>query len=79
MKSDGNCLYYAIEDQLKNRSLDVSHNVNDLRRLTAEYMLKHSDEFLPFLTNHDTGGCYSHGKYYHKFLIAQHSHTPLLR
>uniref|UniRef100_K7F372 ubiquitinyl hydrolase 1 n=2 Tax=Pelodiscus sinensis TaxID=13735 RepID=K7F372_PELSI len=55
--SDGHCMYRAIEDQLKNQQ--HSWTVPTLRSQTAEYMQSHIDDFLPFLTNPNTGDLYS--------------------
>lgn len=62
--SDGHCMYGALEDQL--REQDCALTVATLRRQTAEYMQSHSDDFLPFLTNPNTGDMYTpeeFGKY----------------
>ncbi|XP_042528939.1 deubiquitinase OTUD6B [Dipodomys spectabilis] len=62
--SDGHCMYRAIEDQLK--SQDCTLTVAKLRSQTAEYMQSHGDDFLPFLTNPNTGDMYTpeeFGKY----------------
>lgn len=62
--SDGHCMYGALEDQL--REQDSALTVATLRRQTAEYMQSHSDDFLPFLTNPNTGDMYTpeeFGKY----------------
>ncbi|XP_062986993.1 deubiquitinase OTUD6B isoform X2 [Elgaria multicarinata webbii] len=55
--SDGHCMYRAIEDQLKEQQ--NSWSVATLRSQTAEYMRSHGDDFLPFLTNPNTGDLYS--------------------
>uniref|UniRef100_A0A8C5RKP8 ubiquitinyl hydrolase 1 n=1 Tax=Laticauda laticaudata TaxID=8630 RepID=A0A8C5RKP8_LATLA len=55
--SDGHCLYRAIEDQLKEQQ--NLWTVSTLRSQTAEYMRSHMDDFLPFLTNPNTGDLYS--------------------
>ncbi|NXX88699.1 OTU6B Deubiquitinase, partial [Centropus bengalensis] len=55
--SDGHCTYRAIEDQLKD--CQNSWTVTTLRTQTAKYMQSHSDDFLPFLTNPNTGDMYS--------------------
>ncbi|XP_050797175.1 deubiquitinase OTUD6B isoform X1 [Gopherus flavomarginatus] len=59
--SDGHCMYRAIEDQLKNQQ--NSWTVATLRSQTAEYMQSHVDDFLPFLTNPNTGDMYSRGEF----------------
>ncbi|XP_073924917.1 deubiquitinase OTUD6B isoform X2 [Castor canadensis] len=62
--SDGHCMYRAIEDQLKEQ--DSALTVAALRSQTAEYMQSHVEDFLPFLTNPNTGDMYTpeeFGKY----------------
>lgn len=48
--SDGNCMYYAVSDQIKGQ-LAIEKSFQDLRDLTCEYMLRNSDDFQPYLTN----------------------------
>jgi|LauGreSBDMM110SN_4_FD.fasta_scaffold25647_2 OTU domain-containing protein 6 len=48
--SDGNCLYHAIADQL-----DGKYNYLQLRKLAADYMREHEEDFAPFL---DLDGTY---------------------
>ncbi|KAK2527894.1 Otud6b [Columba guinea] len=55
--SDGHCMYRAIEDQLRDHQ--NSWTVATLRNQTAKYMQNHFDDFLPFLTNPNTGDMYS--------------------
>ncbi|XP_075961569.1 deubiquitinase OTUD6B [Anarhichas minor] len=60
ISSDGHCMYRAIEDQLAQRSEPGSiTSVKDLRSSTAERMRGHADDFLPFLTNTNTGDMYT--------------------
>ncbi|XP_071078333.1 deubiquitinase OTUD6B isoform X2 [Desmodus rotundus] len=62
--SDGHCMYRAVEDQLQERGSPLT--VAALRSQTAEYMQSHVDDFLPFLTNPNTGDMYTReefGKY----------------
>ncbi|XP_039977732.1 deubiquitinase OTUD6B [Xiphias gladius] len=60
ISSDGHCMYRAIEDQLAQRSkTGLSMNVKELRTRTAEHMRCHADDFLPFLTNPNTGDMYT--------------------
>ncbi|XP_049974654.1 deubiquitinase OTUD6B [Alexandromys fortis] len=64
ISSDGHCTYGALEDQL--REQDCALTVAALRKRTAEYMQSHSEDFLPFLTNPNTGNVYTpeeFGKY----------------
>ncbi|XP_048638735.1 deubiquitinase OTUD6B isoform X3 [Marmota marmota marmota] len=55
--SDGHCMYRAIEDQLKEQ--DCAVTVAALRSQTAEYMQSHVEDFLPFLTNPNSGNMYT--------------------
>ncbi|XP_027712761.1 deubiquitinase OTUD6B [Vombatus ursinus] len=62
--SDGHCMYRAVEDQLKEQECPLT--VATLRSQTAEYMQNHVEDFLPFLTNPNTGDTYTpeeFGKY----------------
>ncbi|XP_059540255.1 deubiquitinase OTUD6B-like [Myotis daubentonii] len=57
-------MYRAIEDQLKERECPLT--VAALRSQTANYMQSHMEDFLPFLTNPNTGDMYTpeeFGKY----------------
>ncbi|CAH2285551.1 OTU domain-containing 6B [Pelobates cultripes] len=55
--SDGHCMYRAIEHQLKEQ--DNGLTLSNLRSQTADYMRKHADDFLPFLTNASTNEMFS--------------------
>uniref|UniRef100_A0A3Q2PHH5 ubiquitinyl hydrolase 1 n=1 Tax=Fundulus heteroclitus TaxID=8078 RepID=A0A3Q2PHH5_FUNHE len=57
ISSDGHCMYRAIEDQLAQRVKVMS--VKELRSRTAEHMRNNTDDFLPFLTNPDTGDLFT--------------------
>ncbi|XP_035810898.2 deubiquitinase OTUD6B isoform X2 [Amphiprion ocellaris] len=60
ISSDGHCMYRAIEDQLAQRSQPgLTMSVKELRSRTAEHMRSHADDFLPFLTNPNTGDMYT--------------------
>ncbi|XP_068189639.1 deubiquitinase OTUD6B isoform X2 [Antennarius striatus] len=60
ISSDGHCMYRAIEDQLAQRSKPgLTMSVKELRSHTAEHMRSHADDFLPFLTNSNTGDMYT--------------------
>ncbi|XP_008329986.1 deubiquitinase OTUD6B [Cynoglossus semilaevis] len=60
VSSDGHCMYRAIEDQLAQQSqIGSNMSVIELRSRTAEYMRSHVDDFLPFLTNPNTGDIYT--------------------
>lgn len=63
MVPDGNCLYYAIVDQLKRTGTDGVYNSDTLRRKTADYMLTNADDFMPFLTDPNTGDCFDKEQY----------------
>lgn len=54
---DGHCLYNAIADQLSRRNQQTG--MQTLRKLAADYMLSHQDDFLPFLTDAKTGKLYT--------------------
>ncbi|XP_049606826.1 deubiquitinase OTUD6B isoform X1 [Syngnathus scovelli] len=56
ISSDGHCMYRAIQDQLVRRH---KLSVKDLRCQTAAHMRSHADDFLPFLSNPDTGDMYT--------------------
>ncbi|XP_048385590.1 deubiquitinase OTUD6B [Stegostoma tigrinum] len=55
--SDGHCMYKAIEDQLEQQGSQLT--LTDLRTQAAEYMRSHVADFLPFLTNCNTGDMYT--------------------
>ncbi|XP_066290767.1 deubiquitinase OTUD6B-like [Branchiostoma lanceolatum] len=57
ISSDGHCLYNAVAEQLK--QVGDEKSMLGLRQLTAEYMKSHTDDFLPFLSKHDTGDPYT--------------------
>ncbi|XP_035476698.1 deubiquitinase OTUD6B [Scophthalmus maximus] len=60
ISSDGHCMYRAIEDQLAQRSKPgLTMSVKELRSCTADHMRSHVDDFLPFLTNANTGDMYT--------------------
>ncbi|XP_071401794.1 deubiquitinase OTUD6B isoform X2 [Centroberyx affinis] len=60
ISSDGHCMYRAIEDQLVQRAVPgLSLSLKELRSRTAEHMRSHADDFLPFLTNANTGDMYT--------------------
>lgn len=52
-------MYRAIEDQLKEQNGVLT--VAALRCQTANYMQSHVEDFLPFLTNPNTGEMYTPG------------------
>lgn len=61
IQSDGHCMYRAIDDQLASRGQGVG--LKALRAQTANYMRCHADDFLPFLTNPNTGDMFTAGKW----------------
>jgi len=60
---DGNCLYNAIADQLSRKNQQTE--METLRRLAADYMLSHRDDFMPFLTDTKTGEAYTSDQFVH--------------
>ncbi|XP_061682066.1 deubiquitinase OTUD6B [Syngnathoides biaculeatus] len=56
--TDGHCMYRAVQDQLLRRD-KPELSVKELRRRTAAHMRSHADDFLPFLSNADTGDVYT--------------------
>lgn len=48
--ADGNCLYLAVNHQLQ-VSGRPTQSVNELRKITADFMRKNKDDFLPFMCN----------------------------
>ncbi|KAK7899112.1 hypothetical protein WMY93_019965 [Mugilogobius chulae] len=60
ISSDGHCMYRAIEDQLSQKTqFGGAMNVKELRCRTAEHMRSNMDDFLPFLTNPNTGDLFT--------------------
>lgn len=57
ISSDGHCMYRAVEDQLTERSTTL--RLKELRAQTAQYMRSHADDFLPFLTDPNSGDMYT--------------------
>ena len=50
ISSDGDCMYKAIEHQMK-LTRNLSHTVEELRHRSSEYIRTNKDDFLPFLLN----------------------------
>ncbi|KAG9451304.1 hypothetical protein H6P81_011269 [Aristolochia fimbriata] len=48
IKPDGHCLYRAVEDQLSRQPGSSLYNYQDLREMAANYMRRHTSDFLPF-------------------------------
>ncbi|KAI1901674.1 hypothetical protein AGOR_G00036820 [Albula goreensis] len=61
ISSDGHCMYRAVEDQLGGRGQTLG--LTQLRALTAKHMKSHVDDFLPFLTNANTGDMYTEDEF----------------
>lgn len=59
--SDGNCMYNAIKHQLSQRCVQESNE--SLRQKTAAFMRSKRDDFMPFLTNPNTGDPVSEEEY----------------
>ncbi|KAF5909123.1 otu domain-containing protein 6b, partial [Clarias magur] len=57
ISSDGHCMYRALEDQLTGRGCSLG--IQELRVQTAQYMRSHEGDFLPFLTNPNSGDMYT--------------------
>ncbi|XP_030644908.1 deubiquitinase OTUD6B [Chanos chanos] len=57
ISSDGHCMYRAVEDQLAGRGVGLG--LKELRARTAQHMRSHADDFMPFLTNSNTGDMYT--------------------
>lgn len=49
---DGHCLYSAVADQLRLAGLG-GYDYQGTRKVTAEYMRRHRDDFLPFISDID--------------------------
>ncbi|KAL3702142.1 hypothetical protein R1sor_020164 [Riccia sorocarpa] len=49
IKSDGHCLYRAVEDQIALHPELVQYSYQELRRLAANYMRTHAEDFMPFI------------------------------
>ncbi|EGW31963.1 uncharacterized protein SPAPADRAFT_139145 [Spathaspora passalidarum NRRL Y-27907] len=54
IKPDGHCLFASIQDQLKIRH-SIEKTIQDLRDCSGEYIKSHSDDFIPFLFDENTG------------------------
>lgn len=52
--ADGNCLYCAINHQLEVTGREKS-DVTSLRKITANYIREHKEEFIPFMYSDDDG------------------------
>lgn len=52
ISSDGDCMYKAIEHQLR-LTRGIFKSVDELRRLACNYIRQHKDDFLPFLILND--------------------------
>ncbi|KAG6542239.1 hypothetical protein Mapa_016367 [Marchantia paleacea] len=56
IKSDGHCLYRAVEDQIGLHPELVQYSYQELRLLAANYMRTHADDFMPFIGAETTEG-----------------------
>ncbi|TPX64549.1 hypothetical protein SpCBS45565_g05784 [Spizellomyces sp. 'palustris'] len=50
---DGHCMYNAIADQISVRGRGEPMSYKNLRRITANYLREHPEDFVPFLVNQD--------------------------
>lgn len=55
-------LYCAVDDQLKLRG-DAGLGIEKLRKMTSQYLKEHKSDFLPFLSNVDTGDLLTDDQY----------------
>ena len=62
VNADGNCMYYAICDQLC-RIVNLKKNCEDLRVLTSDYMRQNQVDFQPYLCSEEDGEPYNDEKY----------------
>jgi OTU domain-containing protein 6 len=62
VNADGNCMYYAICDQLF-KIVNLKKNCEDLRILTCDYMRKNQADFQPYLSSEDDGETFNDEKY----------------
>lgn len=56
MEPDGHCMYSAVADQLVSKKVDKKANYTTVRKIAADYMRKHMDDFLPYLPAEDVEG-----------------------
>lgn len=61
--SDGNCLYCAIDHQLK-ESQGNALGIKELRLKTSSVLRDNSNEYLPFLSHPDTGEMLTESQFY---------------
>ncbi|KAI5967987.1 OTU2 [Candida margitis] len=54
IKPDGHCLFASIQDQLLQRH-HIDKPIQELRDLSAAYILSHKDDFVPFLFDEQMG------------------------
>ncbi len=66
---DGNCLYSAVADQLSLHGIKMVSET--LRKTAAEYMIKNSSEFMPFIDAEE--GIISEGKKIFNIIVLQKS------
>lgn len=70
--ADGNCLYCAVGHQLEVTGRR-SHSIDQLRKMTADYMLRHRDDLMPFMTHPDRDDIFTHEEFdkYCKTLVTK--------
>lgn len=61
--SDGNCLYCAIDHQLK-QTFGNAPGIKELRSKTSTILRENSNEYLPFLSHPDTGEMLTENQFY---------------
>ncbi|XP_073987717.1 deubiquitinase OTUD6B [Rhodnius prolixus] len=61
--SDGNCLYCAVDHQLK-ESRGSAPGVKELRQKTGTILRENCNEYLPFLSHPDTGEMLTESQFY---------------
>ena len=54
IEADGNCLYNAIDHQLKMKT-NFNYGVKELRKKTSNHIKENQSDYLPFLSNSNTG------------------------
>lgn len=60
--SDGNCMYYAISDQLADK-LQIKKTWQELRSITSDHMLEKSNDFIPYFINFDDTDDFNEDKF----------------
>lgn len=60
--ADGNCLYCAVDHQLEVTGRPT-YGLSKLRKMTADYMRKNKDDFLPFMTHANEDEIFTEDQY----------------